>query len=124
MPGMAPPTPMQANGVVNGSASVNGMQGPLNGTLGADVNINGVGGRRPALGPGQGPGQGAGPGLGQGGLGLLSARLGESMDVIRAEYDGLVSELGAVRGARDEWEGKGVYSSFSICFFALFSEEK
>ncbi|KAF5314611.1 hypothetical protein D9611_007244 [Ephemerocybe angulata] len=36
----------------------------------------------------------------------LGARLGESMDVIRAEYEGLVGELATVRALRDEFEGK------------------
>jgi hypothetical protein len=75
------------------------MAGAPNGMQVSESSINGAGARR--------------PGVGQG-IGLLSARLGESMEVIRAEYDGLVSELGAVRGARDEWEGKGVYSLFSF----------
>ncbi|KAJ2914117.1 hypothetical protein MD484_g6284, partial [Candolleomyces efflorescens] len=46
-------------------------------------------------------------GSGSGSLAVVAARLGDSMEVIRAEYEVLAGELGSVRGQRDEFEAKG-----------------
>ncbi|KAJ2936489.1 hypothetical protein H1R20_g603, partial [Candolleomyces eurysporus] len=40
------------------------------------------------------------------GLAAVAARLGESMEVIRGEYEHLAGELGYVKGQKDEFEAK------------------
>lgn len=99
-PGMGPPPVVQVANGVNGVGSVDA-QAP--GLANGNAPANGATRRAQGAPP---PPQGV-----VGGLlpAPILARLGRSMDVIRAEYEVLVGELGAVKGVKDEWEGKGAF---------------
>ena len=75
--------------------------------------VLGEGREREARMEGRGGGGGAVVG---GAVGAARARVDDSLDGIRQEFDMMVQEMGALRSQRDEYEAKSTFFSFSISF--------